>query len=196
MSFFYNAFWLQNPKHFRQNGQGGVKKFHMQTSVHLFCILYTIDTSCFVKFHDFHKKWKMTELWQVYDDWWWLVRNRIWQVFLIPHLAGFEDLSMQVIPIDLALQQLSSHVADKIVVELFCTQMIAIDKFINLGKRLHFIWCQKCCGNLYQLFILPFWMFFLSTPPNQMDLVIHFYLHFTYDWYLLSLNNWNRYSCE
>lgn len=90
----------------------------------------------------------------------------------------------------------SVNVADKIVVELFCTQMIAIDKFINLGKRLHFIWCQKCCDNLCQLFILPFWMFFLSTPPNQTDLVIHFYLHFTYDWYLLSLNNWNRYSCE
>lgn len=40
-----------------------------------------------------------------------MVRNKIWQVFLISHLPGFEDVSTQVIPIDLALQKLFSPLA-------------------------------------------------------------------------------------
>lgn len=156
--FFYNAFWLQNPKHFRQSVQGGVKKVHMQTSVHLLCILYTIDTSCFVRFHCFHKKWKMTELQHVYDDWWWLVGNRIWQVFDFSsaqtwrcEYAGDTDWSCIATTFSpLALDFWASvNVADKTVVEPFGTQMIATDKFINLRKLLHFRWCQKCCDNLY-----------------------------------------------
>lgn len=87
--------------------------------------------------------------------------------FGISHLPEFEDVGTQVLPIDLALQQLFSqkasvNAADKLVVEHFCTQIIGIAKFIDLGKLLHFSWCQVCCDNLHQLFILPFWMFFLS----------------------------------
>lgn len=59
--FFYNAFWLQNPKYFRKNVQGGIKKFHKQTNMYGFC---PINSSYFVRFHGFHEK-KVAEFWQV-----------------------------------------------------------------------------------------------------------------------------------
>jgi len=57
MLFDYNTLNILGKK-----VQGGVKKLHIQTSVYLFCIVYTINSPCFVRFH---KQWKMAEFWQV-----------------------------------------------------------------------------------------------------------------------------------
>lgn len=109
---------------------------------------------------------------QVYDEWLWLMRNRIWQVL------GFLtclDLKMWVFGWyqwilhcnNFFSQKASVNAADKLVVEHFCTQMIAIDKFVDLGELLHFSWCQSDVAIYTScLYCLSVW-FSLAHPQTR-----------------------------